>query len=82
MTLTLLGVMDALSIQLKLQTLSLKVAHTGSLHTTAGVLEPPLLLSMDSRLKIIKRIDAIQPSYLLSPPSPALSLSQHQGILQ
>ena len=26
--------------------------------------------------------DAIQPSYPLSPPSPALSLSQHQGLFQ
>ena len=26
--------------------------------------------------------DAIQPSHPLSPPSPALSLSQHQGLFQ
>ena len=26
--------------------------------------------------------DAIQPSYPLSPPSPVLSLSQHQGLFQ
>ena len=55
----------------------------GQLFVTAWTAAFQASLSITNSWSLLKLIESVQPSHPLSPPSPpALSLSQHQGLIQ